>query len=51
MDEVKQWQSQPLNTVYHPVIYLDCIHVKARVPRDIRELGSAAHERAQHKSL
>jgi hypothetical protein len=27
MDEVKQWQSRPLDTVY-PVIYLDCIHAK-----------------------
>ncbi|TXI28105.1 MAG: IS256 family transposase [Nitrosomonas oligotropha] len=29
MDEVKQWQSRPLDAVY-PVIYLDCIHAKVR---------------------
>ena len=29
MDEVKQWQSRPLDSVY-PVVYLDCIHVKVR---------------------
>lgn len=28
-DEVKQWQSRPLDSVY-PVVYLDCIHVKVR---------------------
>ena len=29
MEDVKQWQSRPLDAVY-PVIYLDCIHVKVR---------------------
>ena len=29
MDDVKQWQSRPLDAVY-PVLYLDCIHVKVR---------------------
>ena len=29
MDEVKQWQSRPLDAVY-PMVYLDCIHVKVR---------------------
>lgn len=29
MEDVKQWQSRPLDAVY-PVIYLDCIHVKIR---------------------
>ena len=28
-EEVKQWQSRPLDNVY-PVVYLDCIHVKVR---------------------
>lgn len=35
MDEVKQWQSRPLDTVY-PVIYLDCIHVKVRDAGSVR---------------
>jgi len=29
MDEVKAWQSRPLDALY-PIIYLDCIHVKVR---------------------
>ena len=29
MDEVKQWQSSPLDAIYS-TIYLDCIHVKVR---------------------
>lgn len=29
MEEVKQWQSRPLDPVY-PIIYLDCIYVKVR---------------------
>lgn len=29
MEDVRQWQSRPLDAVY-PVIYLDCIHVKVR---------------------
>lgn len=29
VDEVKTWQSRPLDTVY-PIVYLDCIHVKVR---------------------
>ena len=28
-EEVKAWQSRPLDTVY-PIVYLDCIHVKVR---------------------
>jgi putative transposase len=28
-DEVKAWQSRPLEPVY-PIVYLDCIHVKVR---------------------
>ena len=28
-DEVKAWQSRPLDAVY-PIVYLDCIHVKVR---------------------
>jgi len=28
-DEVKAWQSRPLDPVY-PIVYLDCIHVKVR---------------------
>ncbi len=35
MDEVKQWQSRPLDIVY-PVIYLDCIHVKVRDAGSVR---------------
>ncbi len=35
MDEVKQWQSRPLDAVY-PVIYLDCIHVKVRDAGSVR---------------
>ena len=34
-DEVKQWQSRPLDAVY-PVIYLDCIHVKVRDAGSVR---------------
>ena len=29
MDEVKTWQSRPLEAVY-PIVYLDCLHVKVR---------------------
>ena len=29
MDEVKVWQSRPLNAMY-PIVYLDCIHVQVR---------------------
>ena len=29
MDEVKAWQSRPLDTLY-PIVYMDCIHVKVR---------------------
>src|SRR5438876_2473881 len=29
MDEVKAWQARPLDALY-PIVYLDCIHVKAR---------------------
>lgn len=29
IDEVKQWQSRPLDAIY-PIVYLDCIHVKVR---------------------
>ena len=29
VEDVKQWQSRPLDPVY-PVVYLDCIHVKVR---------------------
>lgn len=28
-DEVKAWQSRPLNAMY-PITYLDCIHTKVR---------------------
>ena len=35
MDEVKQWQSRPLDAVY-PVVYLDCIHVKVRDTGSVR---------------
>jgi putative transposase len=29
MEEVKAWQARPLDALY-PIVYLDCIHVKAR---------------------
>jgi len=29
IEEVKAWQSRPLDTLY-PIVYLDCIHVKIR---------------------
>ena len=35
MDEIKQWQSRPLDAVY-PVIYLDCIHAKVRDAGSVR---------------
>lgn len=35
LDEVKQWQSRPLDAVY-PVVYLDCIHVKVRDAGSVR---------------
>jgi len=35
MDEVKQWQSRPLDAVY-PLLYLDCIHVKVRDTGTVR---------------
>jgi len=34
-DEVKTWQSRPLDPVY-PVVYLDCIHVKVRDTGTVR---------------
>jgi putative transposase len=35
MDEVKQWQSRPLEAIY-PVLYLDCIHAKVRDSGSVR---------------
>lgn len=35
MDEVKAWQSRPLDALY-PVVYLDCIHVKVRDSGSVR---------------
>ena len=35
MDDVKQWQSRPLDAVY-PVLYMDCIHVKVRDTGTVR---------------
>jgi putative transposase len=35
MDEVKAWQSRPLDPIY-PVVYLDCIHVKVRDNGSVR---------------
>jgi putative transposase len=29
IDDVKQWQSRPLDAIY-PIVYMDCIHVKVR---------------------
>ena len=39
LDEVKHWQSRPLDAVY-PIVYLDCIHVK------IRDIGTAVWAKA-----
>jgi len=35
MDEVKLWQSRPLDSIY-PIVYLDCIHVKVRDAGSVR---------------
>ena len=35
IDEVKAWQSRPLDTLY-PIVYLDCIHVKVRDAGTVR---------------
>jgi putative transposase len=34
-DEVKAWQSRPLDALY-PIVYLDCIHVKVRDAGSVR---------------
>jgi len=34
-DEVKAWQSRPLEPIY-PIVYLDCIHVKVRDTGTVR---------------
>ncbi|WP_435626938.1 IS256 family transposase [Candidatus Ferrigenium straubiae] len=34
-DEVKTWQSRPLDALY-PIVYLDCIHVKVRDAGTVR---------------
>lgn len=34
-DEVKAWQSRPLDVLY-PIVYLDCIHVKVRDAGSVR---------------
>ena len=35
LDEVKAWQSRPLDALY-PIVYLDCIHVKVRDGGSVR---------------
>ena len=35
MEEVRAWQSRPLDAVY-PIVYLDCIHVKTRDEGSVR---------------
>ncbi len=35
VDEVKAWQSRPLDALY-PIVYLDCIHVKVRDAGTVR---------------
>lgn len=35
IEEVKAWQSRPLDTLY-PIVYLDCIHVKVRDAGTVR---------------
>jgi putative transposase len=35
MDEVKAWQSRPLEALY-PIVYMDCIHVKVRDNGSVR---------------
>jgi putative transposase len=37
-DEVKAWQSRPLEPVY-PIVYLDCIHAKVRDAK-VRDTGA-----------
>lgn len=44
IDEVKQWQSRPLDAVY-PIVYLDCIHVK------IRDTGTAVRAKAAYLAI
>ena len=40
LEQVKQWQSRPLDEVY-PVVYLDCIVVKVR--RDNRVINKSIY--------
>jgi putative transposase len=35
IDEVKAWQSRPLDAIY-PIVYMDCIHVKVRDGGSVR---------------
>lgn len=35
IDEVKLWQSRPLDSIY-PIVYLDCIHAKVRDAGSVR---------------
>lgn len=35
IDEVKLWQSRPLDSIY-PIVYLDCIHAKVRDTGSVR---------------
>jgi transposase-like protein len=37
LDELAEWQSRPLDTVY-PVIFIDAIHVKIEVVRNLVEV-------------
>ena len=41
LDEVKHWQSWPVDAVY-PIVYLDCVHVKIR-DTDAAVLAKAAY--------
>ena len=36
MDEVRQWQNRPLDSVY-PIVYVDCLVVKVRENQRGRE--------------
>lgn len=38
MDEVRQWQSRPLEQVY-PIVYVDCLMVKVRENQRVRNLA------------
>ena len=38
MEEVRQWQTRPLDALY-PIVYVDCLVVKVRENQRVREYG------------